>query len=455
MEDIAVSYGSGTPSVTLTWTPAGYGTYTIERKTDDGAWEVMDSNLSAATTSWTDSSVTVGVLYAYRVETINGADVAYSADCTARPYLAGGGIGLHGVWSGPYGTTGVGETVVSVETNAPINFANVSVGGSTENFFVRWSGKLIVPFGGNYVFEAESDDAVNLWIDKVPVLYRKAKDSTVQTSSSNALTAGEHDVVMTWFQKDGDNICRLYWSGAVERAVIPASQLVPVANALPECWSGARTFSANSAICPSGDVSFGNDGSISFAYGGSDVANGEQGYNYLWQPFEGNFVLMAKIESDGWTSYGGYFLGQKCGLMLRAGLDVDDPFAACFLRWHDDGHALMVGDKYRAASGDGISAIDEEFNTTEVGVGNVGWLRLKRQGNVFTFSYRGQDGNGAKTNWTDYYAITNNAGAYGRTVYVGLTSSGSLAPIAAVPFYNWKFSDVSLGKIPGFTLVVK
>ena len=457
VEDIAVSYGSAAPSVTLTWTPSGCGTYTVERKTDDGVWEVVGSGIPAATTSWTDSSVTIGTRYTYRVTTINGADMAYSADCTARPYLAGNGIGLHGVWSRPYSTTDGGATVVSVETNATINFSNVSVGGATGNFFVRWSGKLIVPVDGSYTFDAEADDTVNLWIDKVPVLYRNVKNGTVQTSPRGArtLTAGEHDVVATWFQKDGDNLCRLYWSGPVDRAIIPAAQLVPVPSALPEGWSGAQTFSASSTICPPGDVLFGNDGSISLAYGGSDVANGENGYNFLWKPFEGNFVLTAKIESDAWASYGGYFYGQKGGLMVRSGLAASEPFAACFLRWHDDGHALMVGDKYRTASWGGISAFDDEFETTEVGVGNVGWLRLKREGNVFTFSYRGQDANGTTTDWRDYCSITNNAGVYSRTVYVGIASSGSLAPIASVPYYNWKFSKVRLNAPQGMAIVIR
>ena len=457
VEDIAVSYGSAAPSVTLTWTPSGCGTYTVERKTDDGVWEVVGSGIPVATTSWTDSSVTIGTRYTYRVTTINGADMAYSADCTARPYLAGNGIGLHGVWSRPYSTTDGGATVVSVETNATINFSNVSVGGATGNFFVRWSGKLIVPDDGSYTFDAEADDTVNLWIDKVPVLYRNLKNGTVQTSPRGAmtLTAGEHDVVMTWFQKDGDNLCRLYWSGPVDRAIIPAAQLVPVPSALPEGWSGAQTFSASSTICPPGDVLFGNDGSISLAYGGSDMANGENGYNFLWKPFEGNFVLTAKIESDAWASYGGYFYGQKGGLMVRSGLAASEPFAACFLRWHDDGHALMVGDKYRTASWGGISAFDDEFDTTEVGVGNVGWLRLKREGNVFTFSYRGQDANGTTTDWRDYCSITNNAGVYSRTVYVGIASSGSLAPIASVPYYNWKFSKVRLNAPQGMAIVIR
>jgi hypothetical protein len=171
--------------------------------------------------------------------------------------------------------------------------------------------------------------------------------------------------------------------------------------------------------------------------------------------------MTAKIESDEWTSSGGSFYGKKGGQMVRAGLAASAPFAACFLRWNNDGqvltdgHALMVGDKYRAASGEGISAFDDEFDSIEVGVGNVGWMRLRREGEVFTFNYRGQDVNGAKTGWTEYCSITNNAGAYGRTVYVGLVTSGSLANQAAVPFYNWKFSDVRLNKKIGFTLIVR
>jgi hypothetical protein len=115
VEDLAVSYGSGAmPSVTLTWTPASHGTYTVERKTDDGAWEVVGSDISAETTSWTDSSVTVGTRYAYRVTTINGANMAYSADCTARPYLAGNGTGLHGEWWTNFVATTGGEALALV-----------------------------------------------------------------------------------------------------------------------------------------------------------------------------------------------------------------------------------------------------------------------------------------------------------------------------------------------------
>ena len=178
VSDLAVSYGA-TPSATLTWTPVKYGTYTIERKTGDGEWTEVASGLSAATTTWTDTGVTAGTRYTYRVKTVNGANEAYSLGCEAIPYAAGNGVGLHGVWSRPYSTMDVGEAVVSVETNAVINFENATVGGETENFFVRWTGKLIVPFAGDYTFDAEADDTVALWIDGAPVLYRSVTEGAV------------------------------------------------------------------------------------------------------------------------------------------------------------------------------------------------------------------------------------------------------------------------------------
>ena len=325
VSNLAVSYGV-TPSATLTWTPVKYGTYTIERKVAGGEWAEVASGLAASTTTWTDTGVAAGTRYTYRVKTVNGENEAYSLSCEAVPYAVGNGVGLHGVWSRPYSTMNVGETVVSVETNAVISFENAIVGGVTENFFVRWTGKLIVPFAGDYTFDAEADDTVALWIDGAPILYRGVMDGAV------TLTAGEHDIVATWFQGDGANFCRLYWGGPVARAVIPSTQLVPVApTALPEEWEGARTFSNAADICYPGDVRFNANGTIDLAYGGADLYFTENGYFFLWRQMTGDFVCVARVEGvRAATEMNG---GQKGGLMVRAALDSASPFEACMVKW--------------------------------------------------------------------------------------------------------------------------
>ena len=457
--DIAATCGT-TPSVTLTWTPAPYGTYTIERKADGGAWAVVASALPASTTTWTDSSVTVGTLYTYRITTVNGANEAYSADCEVRPYLAGNGVGLHGVWSANYTSTNVGETVVSVTTNAVIDFANVTVGGATENFFVRWTGKLIAPFAGDYSFDAEADDTVTLWIDGKPVLWRQSLDGTTQTAPDGALTltAGEHDIVMTWFQTSGDNLCRLYWSGPVARAVIQSSQLVPVVPAaLPEDWAGARTFNGVASANNPGDVRFNGDGTIDLAYGGNDLYLGENGYNFLWQPVKGDFTCVTRVDFTPQTSLS-VGMAQKGGIMVRSALDAAAPFEACVIKKEGTptGH-LCIGGKRCSARGnqptDGGKYLDGADGWTErVSDNDTGcWLRMRRKGNVITYSYR-KDGD----SWKTVYAFEVSPDVYGDTVYVGLASTSYIgAGYSRTPTYDWKFSDVNIHETKGVSIIIR
>ena len=438
VSDLAVSYGA-TPLVTLTWTPNNaYGTYTIERKVAGGEWEAVASGLAASTTTWTDTNVTAGTRYTYRVKTVNGANEAYPPECEAVPYVVGSGVGLHGVWSRPYSTMDVGEAVVSVETNAVISFENATVGGGTENFFVRWTGKLIVPIAGDYTFDAEVDDTVALWIDGAPVLYRGAADGAV------TLTAGEHDIVATWFQGDGENFCRLYWGGPVARAVIPSTQLVPVVpTALPEEWEGARTFSNAADICYPGDVKFNANGTIDLAFGGADLYFAENGYFFLWRQMKGDFVCVARVESiRGETAAN----GQKGGLMVRAALDSASPFEACVLKWEGSlsNRKLYLGNKRCTARGasptDGRDIITGQGAWKHPVTGNAGWIKLTREGNVFTYSYR-SDG---ETAWTAIYRLVDEAGAYGETVYVGLASATVDNVLGRVPNFDWRFSNLIL-----------
>ena len=446
--DLAVSYGA-TPMVTLTWTPVQYGTYTIERKEGDGAWTEVASGLSAATATWTDSGVTAGTHYTYRVKTVNGVNEAYSLCCEAVPYAVGNGVGLHGVWSRPYSTMDVGEAVVSVETNAVISFENATVGGETESFFVRWTGKLIVPFAGDYTFDTEADDTVALWIDGAPILYRGATDGAV------TLTAGEHDIVATWFQGDGENHCRLYWGGAVARAVIPSTQLVPVVpTALPEEWEGARTFSNAADICNPGDVRFNANGTIDLAYGGADLYFTENGYFFLWRQMTGDFVCVARVEGIRDATA---VNGQKGGLMVRAALDSAAPFEACMVKWEGgiNNRKLYLGNKRCTARGanptDGRDIITGQGAWKHAVTGNAGWIKIKREGNVFTSSYK-SDG---ETLWTPIYRFVDEAGAYGDTVYVGLASAAVETAIGRVPNFDWRFSNVRVRPISGTTFILR
>lgn len=446
--DLSLTCGT-TPSVTLTWTPVQYGsTYKVERKTGDGAWTTVVSDLPVSTATWTDTGVVCdGTRYTYRVTTVNGANEAYSEEIEIRPYLAGNGIGLHGEWWTNYVITTGGEALAHVTTNATVDVANASAGGATENIFARWSGKLIVPYAGDFTFEADADGVVCFWIDGSPVLHKTAASGTV------ALTAGEHDVTATWLHGSGTGHCSILWGGAVPRGVIPSTQLVPVApRALPEGWTAARLFARSDSVTCVGNVRVNGDGTIDFAYGGEDLSYSNNGYDFIWQPVKGDFTLKAVIQS---IPPNNRYAGPKAGLMVRNSLDATSMMSAYGVKRLYQ-YLVLVGRQRTSAAPGGIY-----MQTTVDGIseGNVYYVsetvhvKLQRAGNTFTFFYR----ESSVAPWTKLYEYTDENGEYGETVYVGPAAFGEGAGTGdlAVPYYRWRFSDVRLSTPKGTVLIFR
>jgi len=446
--DLSLTCGTS-PSVTLTWAPVQYGsTYKIERKTGDGAWEAVASALPIATTTWTDTSVVCnGTRYTYRVTTVNGANEAYSEEVEIRPYVAGNGIGLHGEWWTNYGIATGGETLALVTTNATVDVANANVGGATENIFVRWSGKLIAPYAGDFTFEADADGLVCLWIDGSPVLHKTA------TSANLALTAGEHDVTVTWLHGSGTGNCSLLLGGAVPRNVIPSTQLVPVApQALPDGWTSARLFARSDSATCVGDVHVNGDGTIDFAYGGEDLSYSYNGYNFMWQTVTGDFTLKAVIQS---TPANNRWAGPKAGLMVRNSLDATSMMSAYGVKRLYE-YLVLVGRQRTSAAPGGIYP---QTTVNGIAEGNIyyvsetAYVKLQRVGNTFSFFYK----ESASAPWTKLYEYEDTNGEYGETVYVGPAAFGNDAGGGDldVPYYRWRFSDVKLSAPTGTVLVIR
>ena len=445
---LSVTCGT-TPSVTLTWTPAEYGsTYKIERKVGDGAWTTIASDLSVSETTWTDTDVICdGTRYTYRVTTVNGENEAYSEEIEIRPYVAGNGTGLHGEWWTNYGITTGGETRALVTTNATVDIANASVGGATENIFARWSGKLIVPYAGDFAFEADADGIVCFWIDGTPVLHKTATSGTV------ALTAGEHDVTATWLHGSGAGHCSILWGGAVPRGVIPSTQLVPVApRALPEGWTSARLFARSESATCVGNVRVNGDGTIDFAYGGEDLSYSNNGYNFMWQAVKGDFTLKAVMQSLAWDNS---WWGPKAGLMVRSSLDASSMMRAYGVK-RSGGYLYVLGRQKTSAAPSSIyeqKMIDEKEGSSISYAPTLTYAKLQRVGNTFTYFYR----TSSSAPWTKLYEYEDTNGEYGETVYVGpaVFGEGAGAGDLAVPYYRWRFSDVKLSTSKGTTLVIR
>jgi hypothetical protein len=375
--------------------------------------------------------------------------MAYSTDCEVRPYLVGNGTGLHAEWWTNFVATAGGEALALVATNASINFADTSVGGETENLLARWSGKLVAPFDGDFAFEAEATGVAYLWIDGVAVLYKG------KATATKSLTGGEHDITVLWRHVSGAGSCRLCWGGCITHEVIPSTQFVPVPpREIPGEWVGARTFdvSEGNALFL-GDVKANADGSIDMAHSGRDLSWGIIGYNFLWKPMKGDFSCVARIEylSPMRSSSVAY----KGGLMVRSALDAAAPFEACVIKV-EGGH-LKIGGKRCAARGnkpgdsgnylDGAKGWSERVSDDDTGC----WLRMRREGNTITYSYKKDNGGG----WKTVYSFDVSPDVYGETVYVGLTSTSYVGyDYSRTPTYDWRFSNARVRPISGtvFTL---
>jgi regulation of enolase protein 1 (concanavalin A-like superfamily) len=284
-----------------------------------------------------------------------------------------------------------------------------------------------------------------LWIDGNPVLYQNVSSGTIN------LTEGEHDITAAWYHKNGAGSCQLYWAGSVERAIVPSSQLVPVApRALPDGWANARSFDADANSLFSGDVKVNADGSLDFAQSGRGLFNDISGYNFLWQPVEGDFTLTAKVES---LPVADHWLWRRAGLMVRSSLDATAMMNAYGV-YLEDGDLYVVESRQKttatapsiATQAKVAGATLESYSATPT------WVRLIREGNKFTCLYRLS----AAGEWLKIYEYEDENGEYGKTVYAGLAAWGDgYGTGTAIPYYLWRFSNVKLSPTRGVILVVR
>src|SRR6266498_3813313 len=137
-----------------------------------------------------------------------------------------------GTWHGEYFTIAdpmiPGATPILVREDAKIDFdwgANSPDSSiPTDNFSVRWSRTLTLA-AGSYRFTTDTDDGVRLKIDGVTVLDHFVAQAPTTWQADVTLAAGEHAIVMEYFEGSGDASARLAYS------LLPAT--LP-----PNTWKG-------------------------------------------------------------------------------------------------------------------------------------------------------------------------------------------------------------------------
>ncbi|MDB5321885.1 MAG: Glucose/arabinose dehydrogenase, beta-propeller fold, partial [Phycisphaerales bacterium] len=96
-------------------------------------------------------------------------------------------------------------------------------------FSVRWEGQVLAPVSGNYTFYVNSDDGTRLWVnDQAVVDVWGDKTESEYPSDPITLVAGQrYNIVLEYYQNQGDAVSELRWGGPIAKQIIPTSQLFP------------------------------------------------------------------------------------------------------------------------------------------------------------------------------------------------------------------------------------
>jgi PA14 domain len=86
-------------------------------------------------------------------------------------------------------------------------------GVGSDDFSVRWTGRHRFD-AGDYTFTAAADDGVRVWLDGALVVDAWRDQPPTQYQATRSVTAGEHEVKVDYYERDGGAVARVSWSPA-------------------------------------------------------------------------------------------------------------------------------------------------------------------------------------------------------------------------------------------------
>ena len=188
--------------------------------------------VGANETSYTDTTVSPGTTYYYRMAALNGIVHSPAVGPVSATTPAATATGLLATYFDNMDLTG--PTVTRTDANVDFYWPNVPVNGiAATTYSVRWLGQVQTVEGGAYQFRTYSDDGVRLWVDDKLVIDNWTDHAgRYDASPTITLAAGtKYDVRMELYNNLGGSVARLEWErpGSTTFATVPTGQLTPAA----------------------------------------------------------------------------------------------------------------------------------------------------------------------------------------------------------------------------------
>ncbi len=179
-----------------------------------------------------------------------------------------------------------------------------------DNFSVRWSGELEVPFTSAWTFTASCDDCVRLWVNGQLLFDKWGQQGGVEWTGEMDLAAGQkYDITMEYYENTGDARAVLYWSTPYwltpyqpKQAIPQGAYSLPVKARSPKPANGATGVSLTSTLSWSaGEAAVSHD-----VYFGTD-ANGVKDANASSPEYQGNVALGSESFDPGGLEWGAMY----------------------------------------------------------------------------------------------------------------------------------------------------
>jgi PKD repeat protein len=89
-------------------------------------------------------------------------------------------------------------------------------GISTNNFSARWIGRFKFQ-ARRYRFTARTSDGIRVWVDGLLLINQWRRQSTRTFTATRAMTAGEHEVRIEWYERTARALARVSWGKYASR----------------------------------------------------------------------------------------------------------------------------------------------------------------------------------------------------------------------------------------------
>ncbi len=287
----------------LTWADNSdnENSFEIWRTTDPAVASVMVGRTAANATSFTDTALAANTTYYYKVR---------AAGKYGESEFSNNGYGVSYTY---YEQTNLSVVpnfdTMTVRKSGFVRGFTLGEQNRVDNYAFKFSGVINIPVAGKYTFFTTSDDGSNLYLDSLVTSRKIVNNDGVHTSRERSgtvtLTAGTHNIYVTYFNKSATNAFEVRWQGPTGSNI--PKQLIPLTS-LGTIAPNAKTLAMPAApLAPSSLVASGTSFStINVSW--QDNSNNEAGFELLRSIGNNSDYATYKVLAPNTTSFNDSFL---------------------------------------------------------------------------------------------------------------------------------------------------